>query len=112
MEVGSGCELTRAERGDECWRERVIEHRRKEPSLNDAHGVQELLGRAESHFDCAGIRIDSDQLPAEGDGGWRRDGMAGHDIPERPLSHHAFGCYHMSGTVASARFIDPDPDPA
>jgi hypothetical protein len=25
--------------------------------LNDAHGVEELLGRAESHFDCAGIRI-------------------------------------------------------
>ena len=39
MEVGSGCELTRTERGNERWPQRVIEHRRKEPSLNDAHGV-------------------------------------------------------------------------
>lgn len=96
MQVGSGCELTRAERGDERWTERVVEHRREEASLHDTDGVQELLGRAERHLYRACVRINGDQLPAESVGRRRTGRTAGHDIPERTLSRHGVGCYHVT----------------
>jgi hypothetical protein len=60
VQIGGRSELAWAERRHQRRAERIVEHRRQEATLNDAHRVQELLASRERDLDRAGIGIDRD----------------------------------------------------